>query len=52
MQNLVEKELSVDEVSKLVEYGKGELEGYDKDGAWYRAQEGCAGLVKYLSPKE
>src|SRR3989338_9278742 len=31
MQNLVEKELSVDEVSKLVEYGKGELEGYDKD---------------------
>ncbi|MBU0628297.1 MAG: phenylalanine--tRNA ligase subunit beta [Nanoarchaeota archaeon] len=31
LQNLVGKKLEIDEVSKLVEYGKGELEGYDKD---------------------
>src|SRR3989338_10768482 len=31
LQNLAGKKISVDEVSKLVEYGKGELEGYDKE---------------------
>ena len=31
LQNLTGKKLSIDEVSKLVEYGKGELEGYDEE---------------------
>lgn len=31
LQNLVGKKLSIEEVSSLVEYGKGELEHYEKD---------------------
>ena len=31
MQNLIGKKLSLDELKELVEYGKGEYDGYDKE---------------------
>ena len=31
LQNLVGKKLTIEEVSKLAEYGKGEFEGYNKE---------------------
>ncbi len=64
LQNLVDKKLSVKEVEELVEYGKGDFQGYDKDNDEIKIEfgdtnlpylwsvEGVARLIKGILGKQ